>query len=198
MPGMRRRTFMRLFAGAATLPAAWPPVARAQQPALPVIGFLNAQSADTLTHVVAAFRQGLNDMGYAEGRNVAIEYRWANGQADRLPALAADLVQRQVAVIASTGGDPAALAAKRATKTLPIVFTIGGDPVALGLVASLNRPGGNVTGITQIAVMLDPKRLEALHELMPGVSAVAVLRNPNNANAEFQLPAARGGADDGA
>jgi putative tryptophan/tyrosine transport system substrate-binding protein len=185
---MRRREFIALLGGAAT----WPLAARAQQPAMPVIGFLNAQSADTLTHVVAAFRQGLNEMGYAEGRNVAIEYRWANGQADRLPALAADLVQRQVGVIASTGGDPAALAAKQATKTLPIVFTIGGDPVALGLVASLNRPGGNVTGITQIAVMLDPKRLEALHELMPGISAVAVLRNPNNANAEFQLPALQG------
>jgi putative tryptophan/tyrosine transport system substrate-binding protein len=188
MSGMRRRDFVALLGGAAV---AWPLAARAQQPAMPVVGFLNAQSADTLTHVVAAFRQGLNQMGYAEGRDVAIEYRWADGQGDRLPALAADLVQRQVAVIASTGGDPAALAAKRATTTLPIVFTIGGDPVALGLVASLNRPGGNMTGITQIAVMLDPKRLEVLHELMPGIAAVAVLQNPNNANAEFQVPALR-------
>jgi putative ABC transport system substrate-binding protein len=191
MSGMRRRDFVALLGGAAV---AWPLAARAQQPAMPVVGFLNAQSADTLTHVVAAFRQGLNQMGYAEGRDVAIEYRWADGQGDRLPALAADLVQRQVAVIASTGGDPAALAAKRATTTLPIVFTIGGDPVALGLVASLNRPGGNMTGITQIAVMLDPKRLEVLHELMPGIAAVAVLQNPNNANAEFQVPALRAAA----
>jgi ABC-type uncharacterized transport system substrate-binding protein len=191
MSGMRRRDFVALLGGAAV---AWPLAARAQQPAMPVVGFLNAQSADTLTHVVAAFRQGLNQMGYAEGRDVAIEYRWADGQGDRLPALAADLVQRQVAVIASTGGDPAALAAKRATTTLPIVFTIGGDPVALGLVASLNRPGGNMTGITQIAVMLDPKRLEVLHELMPGIAAVAVLQNPNHANAEFQVPALRAAA----
>jgi len=153
-----------------------------------VIGFLNGQSADSLVHVVSAFRRGLSEMGYVEGRNVAIEYRWANGQVDRLPALAAELVQRQVAVIASTGGDPVALAAKRATTTLPIVFTIGGDPVALGLVASLNRPGGNVTGISQITAMLDPKRLEVLHELLPSVTAVAVLHNPQNSNAAFQVP----------
>jgi ABC-type uncharacterized transport system substrate-binding protein len=187
---MRRREFITLIGGA----AAWPRVARAQQPAMPVIGFLNAQSADTLTHVVAAFRQGLNDMGYAEGRNVAIEYRWADGHGDRLPALAADLVKRQVDVIAATGGDPAALAVSRTTTTLPVVFTIGGDPVALGLVASLNRPGGNITGISQITVMLDPKRLEVLHELVPGIAVVAVLQNPDNANAKSQVPALQAAA----
>ena len=188
---MRRRAFITLL-GSAT--AAWPLAARAQQPAMPVIGFLNAQSAEALPHAVAAFRQGLNETGYAEGRNVAIEWRWAEGRGDRLPALAADLVQRQVAVIASTGGDPAALAAKRATTTLPIVFTMGGDPVALGLVASLNRPGGNMTGISQITVLLDPKRLEVLHELVPGIAVVAVLRNPNNASAEIQVQALQAAA----
>jgi putative tryptophan/tyrosine transport system substrate-binding protein len=191
MLGMRRREFISLLGGAA---AAWPLAARAQQPTMPVIGFLNGQSADSLAHMVAAFRQGLDEVGYAEGRNVAVEYRWANGQNERLPALAAELVQRRVAVIAATGGDPVVLAVKRSATTLPVVFTIGGDPVALGVVASLNRPGGNITGISQINVLLDPKRLEVLHELLPNVAVVAVLRNPNNASAETQAAALQAAA----
>jgi putative ABC transport system substrate-binding protein len=184
---MRRRDFITLIGGAAATAILAPIPAPAQQSAMPVIGFLNGQSAAALTAAVAAFRQGLNEMDFVEGRNVAVEYRWADGRNDRLPGLAADLIQRQVAVICSTGGDAVALAVKRAAPTTPSVFAIGGDPVALGLVASLNRPGGNITGITQITVQLDPKRLEVLHELIPGLAEVALLRNPNNANAETQV-----------
>jgi putative tryptophan/tyrosine transport system substrate-binding protein len=172
---MRRRQFIAGLGGA----AAWPVVARAQQPALPLVGFLNAAFAQNYTSQLAAFLKGLGEGGYVDRRSVAVEYRWAEDQNSRLPALAADLVRRRVTVIAATS-TPAALAAKAATSTIPIVFEIAADPVQLGLVASLNRPGGNVTGVTQINVEVGPKRLELLHKLMPAARAVALLVNPSN------------------
>src|SRR5947208_2118715 len=179
---MRRRDFIALLGGA----AAWPLAARAQQPAMAVIGFLSSGSPAESSHLVAAFRAGLQAGGYGEGQTVAIEYRWAEGQYDRLPALAADLVRHGVAVLATTGGEPSALAAKAATSTIPIVFTVGGDPVKIGLVASLNRPGGNATGVSLLTTAPEAKRLGLLHELVPATKVVGVLIDPNYQEAEAQ------------
>ena len=159
----------------------------AQQPAMPVVGFLNAASPGPLRQQIAAFREGLKESDYVEGQNVAVEYRWAEGQYDRLPALVADLVRQQVSVIVSGGGAPAVLAAKAATTTIPIVFSPGADPVGLGFVASLNRPGGNITGVYQFTSGLEAKRLGLLHEMVPKATTIAVLVNPNFADAENQL-----------
>ena len=173
---MKRRDFLTLLGGAAV---AWPLAAPAQQPALPVIGFINSASPSPFAHLVAAMRHGLGEAGYVEGKDVAIEYRWANGQYDRLPALAADLVARKVTVIVSTGGDPPALAAKAATTTIPIVFATGSDPVAVGLVAGLSRPGGNLTGVTVLTSTLEAKRMGLLRELVPKAEKIGILINPN-------------------
>src|SRR5215467_7243748 len=172
---MRRREFILVLGGA----AAWPLVARAQRPAVPMIGYMDTASASTTAHLVEAFRRGFSAAGYDEGRNVAIEYRWAEGDYDKLPALAAELVRLQVAVIA-TINTPTILAAKAATRTIPIIFGVGVDPIKFGLVASLNRPGGNLTGVTQLNIEMEAKRVQLLHELVPAATSIGLLINPTS------------------
>jgi putative ABC transport system substrate-binding protein len=180
---VKRRDFLTLLGGA----AAWPVAARAQQPAMPVIGFLSSASAQAYAPFVSAYRKGLNEAGLVEGRNVAIEFRWAEGQYDRLPSLASELVGLPVSLISASGGLPAIAAAKAATATVPIVFTLGSDPVKFGIVDSLNRPGGNITGVSLLAYLLDAKRVELLHELVPSAAVLAILVNPKSTQAEAQL-----------
>jgi putative tryptophan/tyrosine transport system substrate-binding protein len=189
---MKRRQFIAGLGGA----AAWPLVARAQQATVPAVGYLYAGSPETSTYLVAAFHKGLSEMGYVEGRNVAIEYRWAHNDYSRLPELAADLVRHQVAVIAVPGVQLAVAAAKAATATIPIVFTMTGDPVQSGLVASLNRPGGNVTGFTNMTTELMPKQLALLHELLPAAVRFAVLVDPEDPDAQSTVKALQAAASD--
>jgi len=188
---MKRREFITLLGGAA---AAWPLTARAQQPAMPVIGFLGPASSESDAFRVGAIRQGLRDAGYVDGRNVAFEYRWAEDHNERLPALAANLVRREVAVIVAIGGITSAIAAKSATATIPIVFEIGGDPIGMGLVASLNRPGGNITGVSFLTGTLVAKQFEILHETVPMTALIGFLVNPTNPDADNETKSARAAA----
>jgi putative tryptophan/tyrosine transport system substrate-binding protein len=183
MFGMRRREFISLLGGA----AAWPLAARAQQAAMPVVGWISSRAARESAYLVAAFRQGLKETGYVEPQNVVVDFRWADGYYDRLNALATELVRRSVTVIVATGGDPAAQAAKVATVTIPIVFVSGSDPVKVGLVASFNRPGGNISGVHLLLLGMGAKRLGLLHELVPAANPIGVLTNPNFADAHTQL-----------
>lgn len=180
---MRRREFLNVIRGAAT----WPLAAHAQQPTMPVVGFLGLTSPQEFAALTAAFKQGLGEVGFIEGQNVAIEYRWARRQFDQLPALASDLVQRRVSVIAALGTPASAIAAKHATSSIPIVFVSGGDPVAIGLVDSLNRPTGNTTGIYMLTVALEPKRLEMIHEAMPNAAIIGVIVDPKSPDTTEQL-----------
>ena len=180
---MRRRQFIVMLGVAGV----WPLLAQAQQPTAPVIGFMSGRSPDESKHLVAAFHRGLGEVGFVEGKNIAVEYRWALGQYDRLPALAAELVKSRVVVLAAVGGDPSALAAKQATSTIPVVFGLGGDPVKAGIVESLNRPGANATGFTLLTSALEPKRLGLLRDLVPGAAVIGVLVNPNFPPAAAQL-----------
>jgi len=181
---VKRREFITLLGGAA---ATWPLAARAQQSSLPVIGFMSGRSTADSGYLAEAFRQGLRDTGYVEGESIGIEYRWANGDYDRLPGFASDLLQRNVLVLVAVGGDPSPVAAKKATSTVPIVFGMGGDPVKAGLVASFNRPGGNATGYTLLTNQMEPKRIGLLHELVPGASLLGALINPSFPPAARQL-----------
>jgi putative tryptophan/tyrosine transport system substrate-binding protein len=181
---MRRREFITLISGAAV---GWPLTARAQQQPMPVIGWMSGRSPEDSAHLVAAFRQGLREAGFVEGQNLSIEYRWARGDYGRLPALAAELVGRRVAVLIGVGGDPSAIAAKQATSTIPIVFGMGGDPIKAGLVTSFNRPGTNATGFTLLTNEMESKRVSLLHELLPGVRLIGALLNPNFPPAVRQL-----------
>ena len=187
---MRRRQFLGLLGSA----AAWPVVANSQEPGMPVVGFISSRSPAEATVALQAFRQGLGETGYFEGKNVKIEYRWAEGHYDRLPALAMEMVARDVAVIAATGGEPSALAAKEATVMTPIVFTLGGDPVEAGLVASLNLPGGNITGTTIMTAEMGSKRLELVRRLLPDATSVAILVNPKFAASKAEAREVQSGA----
>jgi putative ABC transport system substrate-binding protein len=189
---MKRRDFITLLGGAT---AAWPVAARAQQPVMPVIGFLNPGSPTEWSHLVAAFKDGLADAGYVEGRNLAIEYRWGGDRYDGLPELAADLVRRRVALIVTAGGPGTAFAAKAATSSIPIVFVSGTDPVDAGLVSNLSRPDANLTGAHVLTTLLSAKRQELLHELVPAAAAVAMLANPSNAQTRFELSEVQAAAD---